>query len=253
MKRTRSRTVKKTARSPRITTAKRHRLAAIAALAATLYRERGREFPWRSESDPYRLAVAEILLQKTRAESVVTTYGALLRRYPDVNALAAAEFHDLESALRRLGLSRKRATQMKAMASAAAAFGREEFSDWRRVLSDVPGLGTYAARAISCFACGEVVGIVDANVARILRRVFALRTEDPRAVVFQKYADDIAASAQDVRSTNFGLLDIGALICTTKPKCGQCPLVAVCAFGKRRMGAMKAEERAPAKPQSDPI
>lgn len=177
---------------------------------------------------PYRLAVAEILLQKTRAHSVVDAYRALLSKYASANSMANADVVDLERTLLPLGLSKKRARQLKAMAEAAVRLGDGAFADWKIVLSDIPGLGAYAARAIACFARGERIGIVDANIARILRRVFAIETRDPRAVIFQRYANEISAASHDIRATNFGLLDIGGTICLPRPDCDRCPFAAFC-------------------------
>ena len=226
-----------TARTPkerRALQAPRQRVIAIAYAAALHYRERGRDFPWRRESNPYRLAVAEILLQKTRAASVVQTYRCLLQDFPTAGILAKASVSELALRLRPLGLSLKRAQQLRAMAEAAACKGNELFDDWRAVLKDVPGLGAYASRAIASFGHGEHVGIVDANVARILCRVFAIRTRDPRAAIFQRRADQIAASANDIRATNYGLLDIAATICVKRPLCHLCPFARFCKYASSR-------------------
>jgi A/G-specific adenine glycosylase len=174
------------------------------------------------------LAVAEILLQKTRAPSIKGAYEALILRYSSPEALAEANPADLETLLRPLGLWKKRSAQLVNMGKAAVEVGVEVFSDWRLLRKDVPGIGAYGARAIACFGGGEAVGIVDANIARIIRRLFRIKTHDPRAVTFQHHADHIASACSDVRATNFGLLDIGAAVCTPQPKCTLCPLEPLC-------------------------
>jgi len=102
------------------------------------------------------------------------------------------------------------------------------FDNWRTLLKDVPGLGSYSARAIAIFRGIENVGIVDANVARIIRRIFGFVTIDPRAVIYQRIADEIAESSDDVRAMNFGLLDIGATICLIRPACDKCAFSLFC-------------------------
>lgn len=146
---------------------------------------------------------------------------------------------DIEEVLGPLGLSKKRTSQLIAMSKIAANSRSAIFEDWRILFRDVPGLGAYAARAIASFGRGEKVGIVDANVARIIRRVFRIRTKDPRAVIFQRIADAIAGASDDARETNFGLLDIGAAICVARPLCAECPFEDFCprfgvALTKRR-------------------
>jgi A/G-specific adenine glycosylase len=222
-------------------------IAFLAERAAAYFESDGRDFPWRRESNPYRLAVAEILLQKTRAQSIVGTYLEMVETLPDANALASAGHAALERRLLPLGLSGKRARQFVELAEALGNDAASMLRDWRTAMKTVPGIGSYAARAIACFSFGETVGIVDANVARILRRVFAIRTADPRAAVFQRYADAIAAASKDARATNFGLLDLGAAVCVRRPRCGDCPLAAVCRYAKRqaRSGVRTAAQEAP--------
>lgn len=204
----------------------------VAEAAASYFRVSGRDFPWRTEHDAFHLAIAEILLQKTRARSVVATYTNIVADYPTPARLSNASSEELEVTLRPLGLSRKRAEQLIGMANAVQKLGDSAFDDWRVVLRDVPGLGAYAARAIACFGRSEALGIVDANVARILRRVYRIGTGDPRAVTYQHHADEIAHAADDVRAANFGLLDIGAAICLRVPRCTKCPLLAACRYGQ---------------------
>jgi A/G-specific adenine glycosylase len=206
----------------------------VAKEAAAYFHSHGRDFAWRKERDPYRLAVAEILLQKTRAESVVNVYDKLVSTYPTAAALSNADIENLESALRPLGLSRKRATQLVGMSRIVAANGTGTFSDWKWVLVNVPGIGAYGARAIACFGLSLPLGIVDANIARIFRRVFGINRPDARAVVFQEYADRVATFSEDTRATNFGLLDVGATICIANPKCPICPLRSFCKYGSKR-------------------
>ncbi len=206
----------------------RKKIALVAAGAAALYRERGRDFPWRHETNPYQLAVAEILLQRTRAASALPVYETLVRRYPSASSLAIADRSALEETLRPIGLSRKRTLQLRAMAEEIERLGPTVFDDWRTLLSHIPGIGAYGARAIACFSRGERVGVVDANVARIFRRVFRVPSADPRAVLYQHLSDAVALEADDPRATNFGLLDIGAAVCIPKPLCRECPFNSYC-------------------------
>jgi A/G-specific adenine glycosylase len=203
--------------------------AALAARASEYFSSRGREFPWRSEDDLFKLAIAEILLQKTRASSALPIYQTLVCRYGSPHELAAAVEADLARILRPIGLSLKRAHQLRGMANALVSHGLGIFDDWRRVIAEVPGIGAYGARAIACFGLGARIGIVDANVARILRRVYCIPSTDPRSPVYQRIADTISAVAVNPRATNYGLLDIAAEICLPTPRCAECPFNSLCA------------------------
>ncbi len=217
----------------------REKITAVANLAARYYLDNGRDFPWRHERDGFRLAVAEILLQKTRAESVVSVYTRIIEVYPDAIALAGADPREIEELLRPLGLSRKRSIQLVGMAGGVVRLGFDVFDDWQKMLEHLPGIGAYGARAIACFGRGQKIGIVDANVARILRRVFRIANGDVRAPIYQRYADAIGVAGPDARATNFGLLDVGAGVCTPVPHCGSCPLEPQCPrFGTKALAGL---------------
>jgi A/G-specific adenine glycosylase len=195
------------------------------------YRELGRRFPWRSERDPYRVAVAEILLQKTRAEVVVPALKELLDRYPAPAALSAAALEEIESVIRHLGLSNKRAAHLKHLGTYLALHGTGDLAD-RTTAMRVPGIGAYGASAIACFAHGRPLGIVDCNSRRIIARVFGVRKQTWRRLA--ALADAIALSGGDPRSTNYGLLDLGASVCTRVPKCQACPLKGLCKWARAK-------------------
>jgi A/G-specific adenine glycosylase len=179
----------------------------------------------------FKLGVAEILLQRTKATSVAAVYGRLVREFPEARALANAPITYVESVLRPIGLSLKRAHQLHGYGLIIATCGERSLKDWRWALANVPGLGAYGSRAIACFGFGEQLGLVDGNVARVVRRVFGVRKSDPRAAAFQYYADALARSSPgNARALNLGLLDLAAAVCAPKPRCDECPLSPFCDF-----------------------
>src|ERR1700733_15027019 len=54
------------------------------------YDQHRRELPWRANRDPYRVWLAEIMLQQTRVRAVIEHYHEFLRRFPRVESLAGA-------------------------------------------------------------------------------------------------------------------------------------------------------------------
>lgn len=216
----------------KISNSMRERATGIAR-ALRRYGNHIRKFPWRRNRDPYRLAVAELLLQKTRASSAVPVYAQMLTRYPSPQSLARSNEKSIELLLRPLGLSRKRARHFIGLGRALAELGTDILSSHASAMT-LPGLGSYGSRAVSCFAFGAHVGIVDANVRRILTRVFGLRKMDPRSPRYQAIADRIIGEARDPAAANYALLDIGALICAREPRCEVCPLAKSCKFAATR-------------------
>lgn len=191
-----------------------------------------RQFPWRAEHDPYKIGLAEIVLQKTRASSALPVYSCLVKEFPTPSALSAAALKRLEQILRPIGLSSKRAAQLNRYGSILSHHGVGALANWRFSLAKLSGLGAYGARAVACFGFNDQIGLVDSNIARILRRIFKLRQNDPRAVIFQRYSDELAICSGDAKALNYSMLDLGAAFCTSTPKCGACPLRPCCAHAK---------------------
>lgn len=74
-----------------------------------------RDLPWRRTKDAYSIWVSEIMLQQTRAETVIPYYERFLSHYPDVHALASAPQEELLKLWEGLGYySRARSLQKAA-------------------------------------------------------------------------------------------------------------------------------------------
>ena len=102
-------------------------------------------------------------------------------------------------------------------------------------LLSFPGAGTYTANAVRCFAFGESVPLVDANVVRVLSRVFDMPASKPLRPDDEVYnlATRLVPS-REAKRYNFALLDFGAVVCKKKPDCGTCVLSSMCSFNVLR-------------------
>ena len=63
-----------------------------------------RDYPWRRTSNPYSILVAEFLLQRTDADTVLPIYSTFLTQYPILEKLAIAPVEEIGKLLRPLGL-----------------------------------------------------------------------------------------------------------------------------------------------------
>jgi A/G-specific adenine glycosylase len=162
--------------------------------------DNGRDLPWRRARDPYAILVSEVMLQQTQVERVVPRYHAWLERWPSADVLAKASPAEVIREWQGLGYNR-RALNLHQAAKQIAESG------WPDELTLLPGVGTYTAAALRCFAFGEDVLPIDVNVARVARRT-AFRFS--------------ARSAQ-------ALMDLGATVCLARvPRCDTCPLARRC-------------------------
>ena len=192
------------------------------------HKSNARRFPWRETSDPYRVLVGEVLLQRTRGENVDAVYEAFMSRWPDPRRLSGARLEDLQAVTRPLGLL-KRANMLAALGARLEELGRVPADPAE--LAVLPGVGPYVAHAVPVFATDVNLPLVDWVIARVLRRYFDLSTgRRPNA---DRPLWDLAAELVlpgRARETWLGILDLAAAICTRRPRCDLCPLQKSCAY-----------------------
>lgn len=210
-----------------------------------------RDLPWRRRRTVYRVWVAEIMLQQTRVDTVIAYYTRWIKRFPSWNALARAPQGDVLKCWEGLGYYRRalhlhaaakticrrpalRTTGdwQRAVAAHAGIQGDASPAHWISFLRTFPGIGPYTAAAVASLAFNQDVAVVDGNVARVLSRLFACRTDPGSAAgkkEMQGLADAILVSGQ-AGAFNEAMMELGALICLPKrPACPSCPMQGVCA------------------------
>ena len=189
-----------------------------------------RALPWRQTRDPYRIWISEIMLQQTRAETVVGYYERFLARFPDVRALAAAPEADLLKAWEGLGYySRARNLQRAAQRVCERHQGRLPAD--LEALRALPGIGAYTAGAIASIAFSIPAAAVDGNFERVLCRHEGIDT--PRGTGSARREMDRLANAlvpeADPGGFANGMMELGATLCTPKnPDCARCPIAEDC-------------------------
>ena len=200
--------------------------AKIRASLLAWFDQQGRDLPWRvgpeGGRDPYRVWVAEILLQQTQVSRGLLYYERFLTAFPNVQALAAAPQGDVLKAWEGCGYY-ARARNLHAAAQQVAASGfPADYAGWL----GVRGVGPYTAAAIASLALGEPRAVNDGNVRRVLARLYGEAT--PNESWVQARADELL-DPQRPAAWNEAVMDLGATICTPKaPQCGLCPLSGTC-------------------------
>jgi A/G-specific adenine glycosylase len=201
------------------------------------YDRHRRHLPWRAgpgdpAPDPYAVWMSEIMLQQTTVAAVKPYFAAFMARWPTVEALAAADEADVMTAWAGLGYY-ARARNLIACARTVAHDHGGRFPDNEVDLRALPGLGDYTAAAVAAIAFGRRAVVVDANVARVTARLFALETPLPAGKAeLYRLADSITP---DDRAGDFAqaMMDLGSGVCTTRsPQCLICPLAESC-IGRR--------------------
>ena len=186
-----------------------------------------RELPWRRTRDPWAVLVSELMLQQTQAARVVPKWEAFLARWPDPASCAADPAAEVVKAWSGLGYNR-RALYLHRCAQVLVERHGGVMPEDLDELRSLPGVGPYTARAVLAFAFGRDVGVVDTNAARVLAR--AVRGRRLSAGEAQRLADELVPAGQSW-CWNQAMLDLGATVCTSRPRCGPCPLRELCAWG----------------------
>jgi A/G-specific adenine glycosylase len=215
---------------------------AIPPLLLAWYDRERRALPWRVApgltADPYRVWLSEIMLQQTTVKAVIPYYLDFLRRWPSVEALAAASLDDVLAAWAGLGYY-SRARNLHACALAVVEQHGGRFPASEAALKELPGIGPYTAAAIAAIAFGEMATAVDGNVERVVARLFAVTEPLPACKpALRRLAERLTPAARAGDHAQ-AMMDLGATVCTPKqPSCRMCPIAELCAARAQGLAAL---------------
>ncbi len=215
----------------------------IARAVLAWFRRARRPLPWRASRDPYRIWVAEVLLQQTRVEQAAPYFERFVRRFPDVASLARAPTQQVLKAWEGAGYY----ARARRLRQAAGILVREHGGALPRTvdaLERLPGVGAYTARAIGALAFDLPVVPLDANVLRVAARWAREERDVGRRAVQEELRARLERSIPSGASGAFaeGLMELGELVCRPRrPRCDACPV----AFGCRAYRELAAPGRLP--------
>jgi A/G-specific adenine glycosylase len=170
------------------------------------------------------------MLQQTQVATVIPYYNEWMRRFPDFAALARASEQKVLHAWQGLGYY-ARARNLRATAIAVNETHGGNFPRVSEAIQSLPGIGRYTANAVATFAFDQAVPIVEANIARLLARLIDLQTPIDTSAgreMLWSHAEALVPNRAP-GAYNSALMDLGALVCTVRPKCDVCPVRGACA------------------------
>jgi A/G-specific adenine glycosylase len=199
------------------------------------FRANGRDLPWRRTRDPYHVLVSELMLQQTQVSRVVPRYGDFLAEFPTLHHIARARPARVTEAWSGLGYY-ARARNLHALAREVTDRGRNASATLpsdAASLRTFPYIGAYSAGAVSSFAYVRRAELVDTNVARVLKRVFApdadLKTTRGQKRVWAIARAILPRTGRATWTHNQALMELGALVCTARvARCDVCPIRTDC-------------------------
>jgi DNA (cytosine-5)-methyltransferase 1 len=200
------------------------------------YKKNGRIFPWRKiNTSKYKIIISEVLLQRTKAETVSNYFNTFFSKYPNWEELSNATIPDLEEILKPIGLYKHRAKRLYKIAQGIKQISLKK--PLSAAVYDSAGLsGLYIANAYELFMFQNKKPLLDKNMSRILKRFY-----EPGEFIDvrnDKKLQDIANKVVNVKACkelNWAILDYAALVCKVKdPACSSCKLNAFCLYYKAK-------------------
>lgn len=174
------------------------------------YREQGRVFPWRETRDPWAILVSEIMLQQTQTDRVLPYWKRWMQKWPTPEALASASLEEVLREWSGLGYNRRARFLKAAAEKICSGYGGRLPSSIPELLK-LPGIGTYTAHAVACFAFDSTEAFIETNIRSAAIHYFFQDT--PR--VSDAEIMPILRSAMDLEKPavwHWALMDYGAAL-----------------------------------------
>lgn len=190
------------------------------------YRENGRMFIWRKKGlTNYQYVIAEVLLQRTKAETVAKFFPHFVAEFPNWKALTNSDVKKVEEYLKPVGLYRQRSKRLMSLAKEMVR-RNGRFPRDRHELDQIPFMGQYIANAVELLLFNMPRPLVDVNMARVIERFFGRRKMAD--IRFDSYLQSLSSKIVDHSKSveiNWAILDFAALVCVARsPKCITCVL-----------------------------
>ena len=197
------------------------------------YKGDRRNLPWRKKRlSSYAIWVSEIMLQQTRVEVVVPAYRRFIRTFPNLNSLASANEEEVLSQWSGLGYY-SRARSLHRAAQLLQSRGARAFPSKVEEALSLPGVGRYTAAAVLSIAYDQPYAAVDANVTRVLSRIYLLDRPNSAGEPHQAIADQLLAKSSPGK-WNQAMMAFGEVVCRPRiPKCDACDIYKYCEARKR--------------------
>lgn len=209
-----------------------------------------REMPWKSERDPYKIWLSEIILQQTRVEQGRSYYLKFISKFPTIHDLASATQDTVLQMWEGLGYY-SRARNLHETARHISEELGGEFPVTYKGLLTLKGVGPYTAAAIGSFAFQLPTPVVDGNSLRLVMRFEGeeIPINEHRGKAFVQQFLSEALPGDQPAAFNQALMDFGATVCKPKaPLCEICPFQSRCkAYRSQRVHRLPVKKKAKAK------
>ena len=192
-----------------------------------------RDLPWRFKKEnnlqiPYYVFVSEYMLQQTTVPTVKTRFEEFIKIWPTLSDLAKTTESKILKFWSGLGYYSRARNLLKAAKIIDKNFKSKIPNNYEDLII-LPGVGDYTAKAILGIAYNEAVMPLDANIERILARLYALK--QPLIKAKKKLSQKTQLFLSKKNSSNLiqSFMDYGSKICTPRnPNCSKCEIQKYC-------------------------
>ncbi|XP_055474541.1 adenine DNA glycosylase isoform X1 [Psammomys obesus] len=208
------------------------------------YDQEKRDLPWRRwveeeanlDRRAYAVWVSEVMLQQTQVATVIDYYTRWMQKWPTLQDLASASLEEVNQLWSGLGYYSRGRRLQEGARKVVEELGGHMPRTAETLQQLLPGVGRYTAGAVASIAFGQVTGVVDGNVLRVLCRVRAIGA-DPTSTFVSHHLWNLAEQLVDpVRPGDFNqaAMELGATVCTPqRPLCSHCPVQSLCQAHQR--------------------
>jgi A/G-specific adenine glycosylase len=180
-----------------------------------------KNLPWRENITPYRVWISEIMLQQTQVNTAIDYFNRFMKKYPDLAAIKEASEDDIYSLWSGLGYYRRASYIYKAKELIHKDFSGKMPESFEDIIS-LPGIGKSTAGAILSIAFNKPYPILDANVKKVISRIFYKEAFEEKS--FWTLSEEIL-DKNNLFKFQQGVMDLGSQLCLPKnPKCTSCPV-----------------------------
>lgn len=215
-----------------------------------------RHLPWRENRSLYGTLVSEIMLQQTTVSTVLNHYEKFLKQFPSIKNLSKASEEEIAIAWKGLGYYRRARNLQKACHYIVNELQGEIPLDYEHLV-EIPGIGPYTANALIAIGADQRALAIDANIERVVSRMFALN--ETKGLKLQKQIEILFQSKKIFhkkptvgwRGLNESLMDLGRVYCQArKAHCQMCPAKSDCQVFKEKLDPLKFPVQGDAKKQA---
>jgi len=192
------------------------------------YNKNKRLLPFRNNKEPYKIWLAEIMLQQTQMATVIPYYNRWINHFPILQNVAEARLSELLKLWEGLGYYARCRNFHKAAIIINRDHNGKIPEDWETFRS-LPGVGDYTAAAVLSISYSLPYVVIDGNVKRVMARVLGRKKLSTRNMSMINNCLNNWIDKENPGDFNQAMMELGSMLCKPKrPNCNRCPLQTVC-------------------------